>query len=91
MRKQGTTQKFPAGWNEKRVRDVIAYYDQQTDEEGAAEIEKAPAVSGETWLAVPTALVPAIVRLIEDHAQKAGNGRSRNRKAPSKAPRLNRR
>ena len=32
---------FPPGWDEKKVREVIAYYDQQTDEEIAAEIDAA--------------------------------------------------
>ena len=32
---------FPSGWDEKKVREVIAYYDQQTDEEVAAEIDAA--------------------------------------------------
>jgi hypothetical protein len=32
---------FPPGWDEKRVKELIAYYDQQTDEEVAAEIEVA--------------------------------------------------
>ena len=64
-------QDFPPGWNEKKVREVIAYYDAQTDEEGAAEIEAAEEVPSATWMSVPTDLVPAIARLIEDHEQKA--------------------
>jgi hypothetical protein len=32
---------FPPGWDEKKVQELIAYYDQQTDEEVAAEIEAA--------------------------------------------------
>ena len=34
-------QKFPPGWDERRVREVIAHYDSQTEEEQAAEIEAA--------------------------------------------------
>ena len=34
-------QKFPPGWTEKRVRALAEYYDNQTDEEGAAEMESA--------------------------------------------------
>jgi hypothetical protein len=29
---------FPAGWDEQRVRQVLAHYENQTDEERAAEI-----------------------------------------------------
>lgn len=32
---------FPPGWDEKRVQELIAYYDHQTDEEVAAEIDAA--------------------------------------------------
>ncbi len=72
--------KSTSAWNEKKVRDVIAYYDRQTDEEGAAEIDTAPEAPGETWMSVPTALVSAIARLIENHEHKASNSRSRNKK-----------
>jgi hypothetical protein len=34
-------QRFPPGWNEKRVRELIDYYDNQSEEERAAEIEAA--------------------------------------------------
>jgi hypothetical protein len=36
-KKKPVKQRFPKGWNEKRVKAVIEYYDNQTDEEGAAE------------------------------------------------------
>ncbi len=35
------TQKFPEGWDEARVRDVLAHYEGQTEDEQAAEIETA--------------------------------------------------
>lgn len=28
---------LPAGWDEQRVREIVDYYDQQSDEEAAAE------------------------------------------------------
>ncbi len=30
---------FPAGWDEERVRQVIAHYEQQTEDEAVAEDE----------------------------------------------------
>ena len=33
--------KYPAGWDEARVRRVLAHYEQQTDEEAVAEDEAA--------------------------------------------------
>ena len=55
---------FPRGWNEKRVKDVIAYYDQQTEDEELTEYEAAMKVEGQTMMFVPTQLVPEIRRLI---------------------------
>lgn len=33
-------QKLPAGWDEQRLRELAAYYDAQTEEEEATEIER---------------------------------------------------
>jgi hypothetical protein len=82
--KRATTQRFPAGWNEKKVRAVIAHYDQQTDEEGAAEIEAASEAPGETWMSVPTELVGAVTRLIKDHDLKGARAQSNTKKARMK-------
>lgn len=77
--KQTAKQKYPIGWNEKKVREVIAHYDQQTDEEGAAEIESAAEVEGETWMSIPAELVSAVERLIKQH-QRNGSNPTRQRK-----------
>jgi hypothetical protein len=74
-----TKQKLPRGWTAKKIRDLIRHYDNQSDEEGATEIESAPDAPGETWLSVPTELVPTIVQLIDRHA--AGRSKSRRRGA----------
>lgn len=57
-------QKYPLGWNEKRVRKVIAHYENQTEDEQAAEIERALAAENITMVAVPTPLVPKVLTLI---------------------------
>ena len=36
-----TRTKYPPGWNEARIRRVIEHYDSQTEDEEAAEIERA--------------------------------------------------
>ncbi len=59
--------RFPPGWNEKRVREVLAHYEQQTEEEAVAEDEAAIEDSTETVMAVPHELVPAIRELIAKH------------------------
>jgi hypothetical protein len=61
MRKGKVLQKFPAGWNESRVRRVLDHYESLSDEEAAAEIESALA---KTTMQVPTSLVPVVRELI---------------------------
>ena len=78
--KQATRQEFPPGWNEKKVRAVIAHYDQQTEDEAAAEIESAPEATGETLMSVPTELVGAVTRLIKNRAKNGAPARPRNHK-----------
>ena len=63
--------KFPPGWNEKRVQNVIAYYDQQTEDEAVAEAEAALQNEHSTLMAIPTELVPAVLELIDKHVAKA--------------------
>jgi len=56
-----SAEKYPRGWNEARVRRVLEYYESQSDQEAAAEIETA--LEG-TTMEVPVALVPEVRRLI---------------------------
>jgi hypothetical protein len=86
--KQTMKQEFPPGWNEKKVRAVIEYYDRQTEDEGAAEIDSAEEAPGETWISVPTKLIGAITRLIESHQRKtsvAGRRKSKSTTVKSNA------
>src|SRR4051794_19616174 len=53
--------KYPRGWNAAWIRKVIEYYDSQTEDEEAAEIEAA--LAG-TTMEVPKALVPVVRDLI---------------------------
>jgi hypothetical protein len=57
-------QKFPPGWDEQRVRRVLAHYENQTEDEALAEDEAAFQAEGQTVMIVPTDLVPAIRELI---------------------------
>jgi hypothetical protein len=57
--------RFPAGWNEARVRRVLAHYETQTEEEAVAEDEAAFDLRGQAVIVVPQRLVPEITRLIE--------------------------
>ena len=62
-------QRLHRGWTEKKIRELAEYYDQQTDEDGAKEIEEALVAKDQTLMVVPTRLVPAIQALI---ARKRG-------------------
>ncbi len=62
-------QKFPRGWDEDRVRQVLAHYESQSEDEQFAEIEAAWEAENITMMAVPTELAPEVRALL---AQKAG-------------------
>jgi hypothetical protein len=55
--------KFPEGWNEDRVRKVLAFYGEQTEEEAVAEDEEGVETS-ETVMNIPRELVPVVRELI---------------------------
>lgn len=57
--------RFPAGWDEARVRRVLEHYEGQTEAEAVAEDEAAFQLRGQTVMVVPKGLVPQITRLIE--------------------------
>ena len=61
MRKQSP---FPPGWDEDRVRRVMAHYEAQTEEEAVAEDEAASEDKAQTLMEVPNDLVPAVRQLI---------------------------
>ena len=63
-------QKFPPGWDEQRVRDVLSHYEDQSEDEQFAEIEAAREAEGTILMAVPTELAPEIRALI---ARKQSN------------------
>jgi hypothetical protein len=56
--------RFPAGWDEDRVRRVLAHYEDQTEEEAVAEDEAAYDDPNQAMVEVPRELVPAVRELI---------------------------
>jgi hypothetical protein len=58
------TQKFPPGWDEKRVQELIAHYENQTEDEEFADIEAARESEDITLMAIPTELVPEVRSLL---------------------------
>jgi hypothetical protein len=68
MKKKMVKNKYPKGWNEKKVKAVIRHYENQTDEEAVAEDEAAYRSSRITMMAVPNELVPQVQKLISKRA-----------------------
>lgn len=61
-------QRFPAGWDEQRVRDLLAELEARSEEEWIAADEAAAAESDDqAVVAVPTELLPEIRRLLAAH------------------------
>jgi len=59
---------FPPGWDNERVAKVLAHYESQTEDEALAEDEAAFWTNGQTFMEVPTELVPAVRELVAKHA-----------------------
>ncbi len=59
--------KFPPGWDEERVRRVIAHYEEQTEEEAVAEDEAVFEDQTQTVMEIPNELVPTVRGLIARH------------------------
>jgi hypothetical protein len=66
-----TNSHFPPGWDEERVRRVLAHYEIQTDEEATAEDEAALRGEGQTVIEVPVELMPVIRELIGQYQTQA--------------------
>lgn len=77
--------RFPLGWDEERVRRVIAHYEQQSEEEAVAEDEASFEDATQTVMEVPKELVPAVRELIaQRRAQIGRTSRSRRRPKPGR-------
>ncbi len=59
--------RFPPGWDEERVRSVLAHYEEQTEEEALAEDEAAFEDRTHTVMEIPVDLVPEIRKLLAGH------------------------
>lgn len=61
---------FPAGWDDARVQGILDHYENQTDEEAAAEDDAALSRPGQTLMEIPTELVPAVREIIAEHEKR---------------------
>ncbi len=56
--------RYPAGWDEARVKQVLAHYEQQSHDEALAEDEAAYESTTHTAMEVPVDLAPAVRELL---------------------------
>lgn len=56
--------RFPRGWDDKRVQKLISHYEHQNEDEAIAEDEALFEWSGFTLMDVPADLVPEVRTLI---------------------------
>ena len=63
--------RFPDGWDEGRVAELIAHYEGQSDEEAVAEDEAVMSEPSRTVMEIPTDLVPAVRDLIASRSGAA--------------------
>jgi len=59
---------FPPGWDEDRVREVLAHYEAQTQEQAVAEDEAADEDPSQTLMEIPNELVPKVRELFAKRA-----------------------
>jgi hypothetical protein len=59
---------FPPGWDEKKVRELIAHHESQTDEEAAAEDDAAFSDKSFTIMQIPVDLVAEVDELLTRRA-----------------------
>ena len=62
-----TNEHFPPGWDEERVRRVLAHYETQTEEQAVAEDENPFKAEGQTVIEVPSELLPVIRKVIAEY------------------------
>ena len=62
------TNRFPPGWDEERVRRVLAHYATQTEEEAVAEDERVFKSGDRAVVEVPVELMPVIREIITQYA-----------------------
>jgi len=65
-----TDKHFPAGWDEERVRRVLAHYETQAEDEAVAEDERAFKERGRTVIEVPVELMPVIREVMPNTRQE---------------------
>lgn len=58
---------YPAGWDAKRVKEVLDHYENQSEDDAIAEDEAAYEATTHTIMSIPVDLVPQVRTLIADN------------------------
>lgn len=66
--------KYPKGWDDARVKRVLAHYEAQTENEAVAEDEAGLDPARATVMEVPDDLVPTVRQLIAKRKTALGGG-----------------
>ena len=56
--------RYPIGWNRKKVREVLDYYETQSEDEAIAEADAAYQRHTSTLVEVPIKLLPQVRRIL---------------------------
>ncbi|MBI3537558.1 MAG: hypothetical protein HY070_08390 [Chloroflexi bacterium] len=62
--------RFPQGWDEERVRRVLAHYESQSEKDSMVE-DEAAFKKKKTVIQVPAELMPVIRELLKQYQEKA--------------------
>jgi hypothetical protein len=57
-------QKYPPGWDDGRVQEILSHYESQAEDEQAEEIDEAWKAHETTMIAVPVELADEVLALI---------------------------
>jgi hypothetical protein len=71
--------RFPKGWDEDRVKRVLAHYESQSEEEAMAEDLAAWEDSSHTFIEIPNDLIPAVRKLLAKRAEKVADKATRRK------------
>jgi hypothetical protein len=82
MTKHKVKNVFPRGWDEKKVQELIAHHEGQTDDEAAAEDEAAFSDKSFTVMQIPVELVAEVDELLVRRASRPRLSRSSRRAPP---------
>jgi hypothetical protein len=69
MASRSDPNRYPKGWDRRRVQALVDYYANQSDDEAIAELEAAFRDGQSAMIQVPLALVPKVQKLL---AKRAG-------------------